>query len=76
MSNTCTFDYKGSYLQHKKRKISDVATKPTIFEQTPVEPKKKYFKSTSLDLQRTTLAMKVAYRKNKMCNMATKHTKF
>ena len=40
MKNTCTFNYKGSCLQYKKRKIGDVTTKPTIFEQKPVEPKK------------------------------------
>ena len=39
MNSTCTCNYNESCLPQKK--ISDWATKPTIFEQTPTEPKKK-----------------------------------
>ena len=45
MNNTCTFNYNdvetiNEKKNYKKRKICDMATKPTIFEQTPVEQKK------------------------------------
>ena len=44
MNKTCTVNYKGSCLQHAK-KISDVSTKPTIFDQTYyVELKNKFKK--------------------------------
>ena len=39
MNNTCTCNYKKTCLRSKK--LRDAATSPTIFEQTPVESRKK-----------------------------------
>ena len=57
------------------RKISDVANKPAIFEQTPVEPKKKFisfksFKSLPEKFALST-AKKVADNTNKHRNVGT-----
>ena len=63
------------------RKISDVATKSTIFELKPLEPKKKFFfesvKSPSLERTALVLATKrKLLAAKKISNVATKPTIF